>query len=422
MSSPSAARPPRVALIGVTGYAGVYLGMLRPFRARRELELAAVVIINPGDPEAAAAAVELTAWGANLYDSTAALFAAEAGRIDLCLIPTGIAWHARLTVAALRAGMHVLVEKPLAGSVADTALIRAAERETGRWVAVGFQDIYSREARDLRAGLLAGLIGPLRSVSVLGLWPRPVTYYTRNHWAGRLRSDQADVYDSPLNNAFAHFVNLALYFAAPATEPGAAPVCEDVELFRVNAIESFDTAVVRARSAGGVDFWFGFSHSTQEFHQPEILITGARGRAHWVHEKHLVIKSDDGGGSVMPLPDAFTFRHRMLMSVLARLREPGTWICDTAVAARHTAFIRSVHDRAPVRDFPAAWVKRGRDPETGADLLTVTGLGAALREAFQDGGTLAARGFGPAREYPVPPPAASANLSSWAAAAANPAI
>jgi predicted dehydrogenase len=421
MSLSSANRPPRVALVGVTGYAGIYLGMLRPFHERRELELVAVVIINPRDPAARAAAAEVTAWGATIHESHEALCAAEAGRIDLCLIPTGIAWHARLTVAALRAGMHVLVEKPLAGSLADAALIRAAEKETGRWVAVGFQDIYAREARDLRAELLAGLIGPPRAASVLGLWPRPVAYYTRNPWAGRLRADHADVYDSPLNNAFAHFVNLALFFTAAAGETPPAPRCVDAELFRVNAIETFDTAVVRARSADGVAFWFGFSHATREFHQPEILITGTSGRAHWVHEKHLVIENQAGLRRVVPLPDAFAYRHRMLMSVLARLRDPATWICDTALAARHTAFIRSVHDHAPVRDFPADRVERERDPETESDLLTVAGLGAALRDAFEDGGTLAARGFGPAPECAMPPPSTRVDLAAFSDAAINPA-
>lgn len=421
MSPPSAVRPPRLALVGVTGYAGIYLGMLRSFHERGEVELAAAVIINPRHPAAVAAAAELVAWGATIYDSLDALCAAESGRIDLCLIPTGIAWHARLTVAALRAGMHVLVEKPLAGSVADAALIRAAERETGRWVAVGFQDIYAREARDLRDGLLAGLIGPLRSASVLGLWPRPVTYYTRNHWAGRLRADHADVYDSPLNNAFAHFVNLALFFTAPEGDTPPAPRCEDVELFRANAIETFDTAVVRARSADGVAFWFGFSHATRDFHQPEILITGSRGRAHWVHEQQLVVDNDHGVRRVVPLPDAFAFRHRMLMSVLARLREPTTWICDTALAARHTAFIRSVHECAPVLSFPAGLIERGHDAETASAQLTVTGLGAAMRAAFNDGGTLAERGFGEARTYDALQRAVSAELAGLNTAAANPA-
>ena len=37
------------------------------------------------------------------------MLSAHEGGIDLCLIPTGIHWHARMTIAALRAGANVLV-------------------------------------------------------------------------------------------------------------------------------------------------------------------------------------------------------------------------------------------------------------------------------------------------------------------------
>jgi len=53
----------------------------------------------------------------------------EIDAVDLCL-PTHL--HAPLTVAALRAGKHVLVEKPMALSVAETEAMLAAARESGK--------------------------------------------------------------------------------------------------------------------------------------------------------------------------------------------------------------------------------------------------------------------------------------------------
>lgn len=402
MSLSAVQRTPRIALIGVTGYASVYLEMLRPFFRRGEVELGAVAIINRAQPAAAAAAAELAGWGATIYEDTGDFFAREAGRVELCLIPTGIAWHARLTVAALRAGMNVLVEKPLAGSRADVELIRKTERATGRWVAVGFQDIYSEAAQTLKAELNGGALGEVRAVSAFGLWPRPVAYYTRNHWAGCLRADGADVLDSPLNNAFAHFLNLSLFFAGDAPGTDAAAEFDDAELWRVNAIETFDTAVVRGRIGRGVRFWFGFSHATREVHEPEILLTGTRGKVRWVHDSRIEMETGDGARRVIALPNAFDCRQRMLRVVLGRLRNPGEPVCDTALAAKHTAFICDLHAYAEVGDVPGQLVESQVSAEGEVVHLRVAGLGEAMRQAFAAESMLAATGvFAGAGSPPV---------------------
>jgi predicted dehydrogenase len=249
--------PARIAIIGVSGYGRVHLQLAKESLARGEVQITAATIINPDEESTVVA--ELRATGTEIFADHAAMFRAHAGRIDLCLIPTGIHWHARMTIAALEAGANVLVEKPLAGSVAEVAEIRRAEQRTGRFVAVGFQDLYDPSTQWLQQELQRGVIGRIQSVRFLGLWPRPRSYFTRNNWAGRLRADAMPVMDSPLNNAFAHFVMLSLYFAGSET-----PVLEGVELFRAHAIESFDTAVVRSRTASGVQLWFGASHASHE--------------------------------------------------------------------------------------------------------------------------------------------------------------
>lgn len=54
------------------------------------------------------------------------------------LVVTLPAQHAELTIAALRAGKHVYVEKPLAESVEQCEQIIAEEKKSGKHVAVGF--------------------------------------------------------------------------------------------------------------------------------------------------------------------------------------------------------------------------------------------------------------------------------------------
>jgi predicted dehydrogenase len=372
MSNP-VPRPPRIALIGVSGYARIYCDLVREWHDRGALQPAAAVIINPGDE--AAVVADLSARGTRVYDSCEAMFAAEAGRIDLCLIPTGIAWHTRMSVAALRAGMQVLVEKPLAGSLADVAAIRAAERETGRWVAVGFQDLYADQARWLKDRIVQGAIGRLRAVGLVGLWPRPRSYYARNHWAGRLAADGAAVLDSPLNNAFAHFVNLGLFFAGSTPATSARPQVVAADLGRAHAIESFDTAIVRAHaSAEQVDFWMGVSHACRETRPPAIHLVGTAGRAEWHHEGHCRLLPTNGSPESIALPDVQATRRAMFAAVLARLHRSDVRICDTATAEAHTALVEAVHAAGTIRPIPAERITWDRPIEGNGAVPCIIGL------------------------------------------------
>jgi predicted dehydrogenase len=398
MTTSSATRP-RIALIGVSGYAKIYLQLLEENRAR--VDLVAAVIINP--QEEAAVVAEFKSYGVRIYSDYEQMLRAEAGRIDLCLIPTGISWHARMTIAALRAGANVLVEKPLAGSVADVRAIREAERATGRFVAVGFQDVYAPEVTWLKERILSGVIGRLESVRMIGLWPRPANYFTRNNWAGRLYADGAAVLDSPLNNAFAHFVNLALFLSGPRPLETAEIAIEEADLYRAHAIESFDTGVVRAVSAEGVRYWFGVSHCCRINREPELYFEGSSGRIEWWHEQRCVIVPKSGAPvETHPLPDTTATRRAMFAAVLARLRDPQTFIFDARLSEGHTAFIDAVHRASPVQPLPPSLVSwedlqfthwSGRIP-------VIRGIEDAFERALAQRSSLAAAGF--TLDTPVP--------------------
>jgi predicted dehydrogenase len=389
--SPSSPSRPRVALIGVTGYARIYLALAQAAHARGEIELGAAVIINP--QETAEVEATLRAAGCTIYRDYVEMLRVETGRIDLCLIPTGIPWHARMTLAALQAGAHVLVEKPLAGSSAEVAAIRAAERATGRFVAVGFQDIYSPVNRWLKDQLCGGAIGAIHTVRFLGLWPRPAAYFTRNPWAGRLHADGTQVLDSPLNNAFAHFVMLSLYFAGQTRDEAASVSIESGELLRAHAIESFDTSVVRARSPGGIRFWFGATHTCREVCEPEIYIEGNAGRVEWKHERSCVLHRAVGGREERALPDTGANRQSMFTAVLTRLRDPAAPVCTTALAERHTAFVEAVHATTGVQAVPPELISWQAPANGSAPVPVVNGLEGALHQALATQSLLRETGF-----------------------------
>jgi hypothetical protein len=230
-------------------------------------------------------------------------------------------------------------------------------------------------------------------VRFLGLWPRPADYFTRNPWAGRLHAEGTAVLDSPLNNAFAHFVHLSLYFVGATPETAAHVSVDSAELLRANAIESFDTSVVRARSAEGIAFWFGATHTCREVREPEIYLEGSAGRVEWKHEKHCVVIRADGSREEKALPDSTANRQSMFNTVLAKLKEPGTTVCTAALAECHTAFVEAVHAAAKVQAVPAEFISWEQRTAGTAPVPVVNGLEAALCQAFAAQSQLHETGF-----------------------------
>ncbi len=119
----------RTALVGY-GPAGA--GLHAPLIARTDgMEVAAVVTSDPGRREA----VARDHPGAAVLDGADAIWQ-EPGRFDLVVVAAPNRAHADLAERSLRAGLAVVVDKPLAVSVADADRLVAAAAETGLPLAV----------------------------------------------------------------------------------------------------------------------------------------------------------------------------------------------------------------------------------------------------------------------------------------------
>jgi UDP-N-acetylglucosamine 3-dehydrogenase len=81
--------------------------------------------------------------------------------VDAVVVAVPPKWHLELTLQALAAGKHVLVEKPAFPGVDDYATVAAARDRAGRVVLVGENDHYKPLAVYLRRELARGAIGDL---------------------------------------------------------------------------------------------------------------------------------------------------------------------------------------------------------------------------------------------------------------------
>lgn len=94
--------------------------------------------------------------------------------VDAVVIATPSDTHAPLTLKALRAGKHVFVEKPLAGTLEDArAIIGAARENPARVVQVGFCERFNVNYLEARRAVSQGHLGNLRAIHtsrVAPLW------------------------------------------------------------------------------------------------------------------------------------------------------------------------------------------------------------------------------------------------------------
>jgi predicted dehydrogenase len=97
--------------------------------------------------------------GAESYDGYRA--AIEDPRVDAVVVAVPPRFHRDLTLQALAAGKHVLVEKPAFPALDDYQAVAAARDRAGRVVIVGENDHYKPLAVQLRRLLSRGIIGDL---------------------------------------------------------------------------------------------------------------------------------------------------------------------------------------------------------------------------------------------------------------------
>ncbi len=117
----------KTAMIGLGGF-----GAFR--RARmRDTECFDLVAVADRDPETLEkAAAEENAVAYTDFDAML-----EHPGLEAAVISTGADSHARFAIAAMRAGLHVFIEKPLCCSVEEGRTLREVAGETGRVVGVG---------------------------------------------------------------------------------------------------------------------------------------------------------------------------------------------------------------------------------------------------------------------------------------------
>lgn len=128
-----------------------------------------------------------SAWGVPaVYGSLDELLAAE--KPDVVHVCTPPVAHAEQSITALKAGAHVIVEKPPAPSLDELDAMRAAATGAGRQLAVVFQQRTGTAAAHARQLLNSGALGRPLVATCETLWYRDADYFAIP-WRGKWETE-----------------------------------------------------------------------------------------------------------------------------------------------------------------------------------------------------------------------------------------
>jgi UDP-N-acetyl-2-amino-2-deoxyglucuronate dehydrogenase len=131
-----------------------------------------------------------------------------AQRPDVVHVCTPHHLHADMTIRCLEQNINVLLEKPVATTLADAAAVIEAADRSSAFVGVCFQNRYNATSQRLREILDSNRFGTVRSALASVIWSRDATYYQRREWRGRWSTAGGGV----LINQAIHTLDLLQWF------------------------------------------------------------------------------------------------------------------------------------------------------------------------------------------------------------------
>jgi UDP-N-acetyl-2-amino-2-deoxyglucuronate dehydrogenase len=124
----------------------------------------------------------------------------ETEKPSLTAVATDSGMHAQVALAAIESGSNVIVEKPIAMSLADADKLIAAAKAKHVKLCANHQNRFNSSIRQIRSALEAGRFGRLYHADAHILWRRDENYYADGDWRGKWASDGGTLMNQCIHN------------------------------------------------------------------------------------------------------------------------------------------------------------------------------------------------------------------------------
>jgi len=304
-------------------------------------------------------------YGVKAYTDVSEMVAAE--KLDAVCICTPHPEHAGPTIAAARAGVHVLVEKPLASSLADCDAMLAAAKAGGAMVGMVCQRRFYPPCQRIRAAIDAGKVErPALGTTVMFGW-RDEAYYRSDPWRGSWKGEGGGV----LVNQSPHQLDLLLWYFG-----------EVEELFGYWAnlnhpyIEVDDTAVAVVRFKSGALGNIVVSNSQNPALNVRVSVHGSNGIS-------VGVQTDGGAMFVAGQTNAIEPPYNDIWTVPGEEANLAKWKAEDAALFNSIKPMEYFH-HLQIQDFLRAIIERRPPAVTGEEGRATVELFTAIYRATRD--------------------------------------
>ena len=274
----------RFALIGA--------GVIGDIHAQALTQLDTAELVAIADPDESKASIMARKYGVeeSTIDAENLLRRSDIDAVTICT-PSGV--HADLAVAALKAGKHVVVEKPIDVSLEAADRIVGAEKASGKTVAVISQHRFDKSTEKVVQAVREGNLGRITSAIASHAWWRGQSYYDSGDWRGTWAMD-----GGATMNQTVHTIDLMVSILGVPVEVFAYTACLAHE-----RIEVEDTAVAVVKFDSGA---LGIIHATTAAYpglDASLRIFGSKGSAVISDDELIYLHENSGEAPEIAMPD-----------------------------------------------------------------------------------------------------------------------
>jgi len=158
-----ATRKVRVGLIGTGWIAESHMDQYKKFP---DVEIVAMADLVPGKAEKFCRRCGLDPANVHFYPDHASMLENE--QLDAVSICTYNATHAECAIAALNAGVNVLLEKPFTVTLEEAVHVMRAEKASGKLLSIGFQPRMDPNMQQIKKIVESGVLGEIYYIQTGG--------------------------------------------------------------------------------------------------------------------------------------------------------------------------------------------------------------------------------------------------------------
>lgn len=185
--------------------------------------------------------------------------------------------HAPITIAALRAGKHVLCEKPLGMSLKEAQAMVQAAKDSGKTLTVCFQNRYNGASQRMKEIIDGGVMGKVIGGSAFVCWDRGGAYYADSPWRGAWATEGGSV----LINQAIHTLDLMKWLSGGFELKSATMTAKRL----AGEIETEDTCDMLLENEAGARFLFYCSNCAAGNMPVQLHLLLEKGELHMTGEQ-----------------------------------------------------------------------------------------------------------------------------------------